>query len=116
MNLNLQDSEPPPPQSQFSTGLGIFLGLLLTLALHVLQLLPVPLLFATSSNKVALIFFFFGFTQLLYMIPAILYFRRRGERGLIIGLIIGASLTFVLGLPVAGMGYICATESMKGFH
>jgi hypothetical protein len=116
MNLNLQDSAPPPQQGSYSTGVGIFLGLLLTIALHFLQLLFIPLVMTRAGDKFFPIFFFFGFTQLLYMIPAIRYFRRRDERGLMIGLIIGASLTFILGLPFAGIGYICATEPMTGFH
>ncbi len=116
MSLNLQDSEPPPQPGKYTTGVGIFLGLLLTLGLHLLQLALIPLAYTNErifNEKIFLPFYFFGFTQLLYMLPVIFHFQRRNERGLMIGLIIGASLTFILGLPVAGFGYFCAG---KGFQ
>lgn len=109
MSLHLNEPEQPTPDAQLSTGAEIFYGLLLTIILHFLQLLLVPL--AMANEKAGFIAFsVFGFTQLFYMLPTILFFHRRNERGMTIGLIIGASITFVLGLPFAGWGYICATQ------
>ena len=42
------------------------------------------------------LFFGFGISQLIYMLPAILIARRRGRTGLAKGLIIAASLAFLL--------------------
>lgn len=88
-----------------ATGKGIFLGLLLTLVLHSLQLLLLPL--TRVYDKHGWAFFYFGFTQLLYVLPAIYLARRDNHRGVMIGLIIGGSLTFLLGLPLAGIAFIC---------
>lgn len=88
-----------------ATGGGILLGLLLTLLFHLLQVLWLPLV--KLNDKYGMVFFYFGFTQLLYMLPAIYLARRDGHRGVMIGLIIGASLTFLLGLPIAGLALIC---------
>jgi len=110
----LNEPEQPAPDTQHSTDVEIFYGLLLTIILHFLQLLFVPLVLV--NEKAGFIAFLcFGFTQLFYMLPTILYFHRRDERGLTIGLIIGASITFILGLPFAGWGYICATQP-NGLH
>ena len=88
-----------------ATAGGILLGLLLTLLFHLLQVLWLPLV--KLNDKYGMVFFYFGFTQLLYMLPAIYLARRDGHRGVMIGLIIGASLTFLLGLPIAGLALIC---------
>lgn len=107
------------PVSQHSNrlGLDIFLGLLLTLVLHMLQLGLIPFLVWSLSLPTVLksqldLFSLLGFTQLLYIIPAIFHFRRRSSRGVMIGLIIGASLTFLIGLPFA---YACANKPLYGF-
>jgi Na+/proline symporter len=108
MSLHPQNSDPSLPGNKTSTGAGILGGLLLTLGFHFIHVLCIsPFL---RNEKAVLLFWFFGFTQLLYMIPAIVYFRRCNERGMMIGLMIGASLTFVLGLPFAQTGYWCATR------
>ena len=114
MNLNLQDSEPLPPENQLKTGAGILLGLLLTFGLHMIHVCIYFLL--PLKGKAELIPLFFGFTQLLYMLPVIVYFQRRDNRGMMIGLIISASITFVLGLPLASFGVLCATEAAPNFH
>jgi hypothetical protein len=40
-------------------------------------------------------------------LPAIYLARRDNHRGVMIGLVIGGSLTFLLGLPLAGIAFIC---------
>lgn len=109
--------DEPVNQHGNHLGLDIFLGLLLTLVLHMSQLALFPFIVWFLSLPTLLqgrlgVISLFGFAQLLYMIPAILYFRRRGYRGMMIGLIIGASLTFLIGLPFA---YACANKPFYGF-
>jgi hypothetical protein len=92
------------PQKSSVSSRHIFFGLWLTLVLHALQLLLLTLL-----KKKVEAYFYAGFTQLLYMLPAI--YLSRPNRGLMIGLIIGAALTFMLGLPLAALAYICGNMS-----
>ena len=94
-----------------TTGKGVFLGLLLTLGLHVGYVF-ISYWLAQLLSKPDSLTFFFGFIQLVYMIPAILYFRQRDNHGIMMGLMIGAALTFMLGLPLAGLGIICG--GMRG--
>ena len=51
---------------------------------------------------------FVGVTQLVYVIPAILCFKRKGRLGIVTGLIIGASLTFLLNATCFGAFMIYA--------
>ncbi len=95
-----------PDRPNPASGRGVLGGLLLTLLFHLLQVLWVPLV--NLNGKFALAFLFIGFTQLLYMLPAIHLARRDNHRGAMIGLIIGTSLTFLVGLPLAGLGLMCA--------
>lgn len=113
--MEIQSEESPfvtPPISGFR----VLLGLLLTLLLHCFQLFPFGWGAVIDSNKLLVVGLFFGFTQFFYMLPAIILFKRRNDRSLVIGLIIGASLTFLVGLPFAGLGYLCATEPAPNFH
>jgi Na+/proline symporter len=105
VKLNLQDSEPPEPEESLRIAAGVIQGLLITLVLHLLQVLPFSLI--PLSGKAAALPGFFGFIQLAYMIPVIRYFQKQNDQGIVIGLIIGASLTFILGIPVA---IFCASE------
>ena len=71
-------------------------GIGYTLLLHLFQF-PIALVLALVPGVVPLLaLFFIGLSQCLYMIPAILYFRRNGETETEKGLIIGASITFLL--------------------
>lgn len=67
----------------------ILLGLGLTTLLHLIQ---IPLIFATGYLSLI----FFGLSQLIYIVPAIIIFSVKKRPGVVIGLIIGASLTFLL--------------------
>jgi hypothetical protein len=71
-------------------------GLGFTLLLHLLQL-PIGLVLAFVPSAFPLIaLFFIGLSQCVYMIPALLYFRKNGETETAKGLLIGASITFLL--------------------
>ncbi|MBI1762307.1 MAG: hypothetical protein HYR56_12815 [Acidobacteria bacterium] len=76
---------PPPPK--FSRD--ILLGLGLTLLLHLIQL---PLAFLSGGVSFVLI----GFSQGLYIVPAIVVAGVKQRPGMMIGLMIGAALTFLL--------------------
>ena len=84
----------PSTDNKFPMGLGILIGLSYTVCLHLLQIL---------LSGIGL-FWFFGVTQLLYMVPAMFYYKKQNQNGIVVGLIIGASLTFILGIPFAGCG------------
>jgi hypothetical protein len=103
MNLNLQDSEPPSPPSKTIASADVAGGLLMTLGMHLLQL---PL-----GGVNMWLPFFFGFTQLFYVLPLIYYLYRQSKRGQMIGVIIAASITLIIGFPIAEVGYECATRN-----
>jgi hypothetical protein len=46
---------------------------------------------------------FIGIIQLVYIIPAIIFYYRDGRRGVVKGLIIGAAITFLLNATCAGL-------------
>lgn len=76
------EDDPPPDQWPF--------GLLLAFGLHFLQL---PLAFLLSTYLTLL---FIGLGQLLYILPAIALCKFMQRDDLVKGLIIGASITFLL--------------------
>lgn len=47
-----------------------------------------------------------GLSQLFYMIPAVLIARRKGEAATLKGLIIGASITFLLNCACTGLAFL----------
>ena len=64
-------------------------GLLLAFALHLSQFLLGPI-----TNWYSL--WFLGVGQLLYILPAIFIYKRNNRGGMVKGLSIGASITFLL--------------------
>ena len=78
----------PPPTSNATNG-DWLLGILLLCLLHLIQ---IPLAGMTMAVSVIAI----GLTQLVYVIPFVIYFRKKGRPGIAKGLIIGAALTFLL--------------------
>ena len=60
--------------------------------LLLLHLIQIPLAAATVFFSLI----FMGVSQLLYIIPAIVIYRRKGRPGVVKGLIIAAALTFLL--------------------
>lgn len=77
-------------------------GLVLTLVLHILiQVLILIILYGnvTGDRSLELVLLpleYVGLSQLVYIVPAILIFRRSGNKDTVRGLIIGASVTFLL--------------------
>jgi hypothetical protein len=109
MNLQMDESKQSERPMHYSKGFAILFGLLLTLMLHLLHYILVWVVLFVMKSGVGFYFYFFGFTQLLYMIPIIQYFKHRDNHGVLAGLIIGASLTFLIGLPYA---YACANRPL----
>lgn len=87
-------------------------GLALTLGLHLFAQVPAVFLIFTiapGEEGLGLAIYppmFIGLSQLVYMIPAILIFRRRGDTGTAKGLIIGAALTFILNSTCNGLLFL----------
>jgi hypothetical protein len=80
----------------------VWFGVVLGLLLHGIQLLcwPVAVLLGDAIPNAAWAFvyspFLIGLTQLVYIVPAILITRRQGQRAMVKGLIICASITALL--------------------
>lgn len=85
-----------------STGGSVGRGLGLTVVFHFVVQAPlffILLAMAKSEQGLALAIYsvmYIGLTQFVYMIPAIIFARRRGETKTAKGLIVGASFTFLL--------------------
>ena len=95
-----------PPLPQYGPG-NVGKGLVFTLLLHFCQIVLIPIIIAVSMVVIpdkngagiggfVVAILGFGVTQLIYMIPAILIFKKRGETKTVQGLVIGASVTFLL--------------------
>jgi len=76
-------------QEQPSRQREIWLGVGLALLLHLIQ---IPLTFVTYFFSLI----FIGISQLLYIVPAIVIYQRKGRPGVAKGLIIAAAITFLL--------------------
>src|SRR5262245_53554779 len=81
--------QPPRSPQHGSNQAEIWRGIGLALLLHLIQ---IPLAAATVFFSLI----FMGVSQLLYIIPAIVIYRRKGRPGVVKGLIIAAALTFLL--------------------
>ena len=71
----------------------VWQGIALGFLLHLIQL-PVALF----THGLSLLFI--GLSQFIYIVPAIVIASQKGHASIVIGLIIGASLTFLLGVPL----------------
>ena len=89
---------PPVSRGHFWKGFG--LGFLMQ-GFQILPLLVQPILMAIA-----------GFTQLVYIIPAIIHFKKRGETDTIKGLITAAALTLLGNAACWGTFLV----SMKNWH
>jgi len=83
------DVHPARPDEQQSQRIEIWRGVGLAFLLHMIQ---IPLTFATSFFSLI----FIGISQLLYIVPAIVIYQRKGRPGVVKGLIIAAAITFLL--------------------
>lgn len=87
-------------------------GLGLTLVFHLLAQVPAFFLLlgiVTGEEGLILAFYsvmYIGLSQLVYMIPAVLIFRRRGDTETAKGLIVGASITFLLNATCNGLLFL----------
>lgn len=80
---------PPPPGKPPGYMKQVWAGIGILAALHLLlYLFPVA-------------FFFIGFAQLIYLLPALVIFRQKS--GILQGLLIGAGITFLLNIACFGM-------------
>ena len=99
---------PPPPTGNRETGWSLLLGMFLPLPLLLLQ---IPLLFI---NLIALPLM--GITQILYIVPLVLLCRSKGRSKLAMGLIIGASMLFLLSASCLGLFLISSGLSNLTVH
>lgn len=94
----------PPQNLQQSAG-NPWWGIGLTLLLHLLQI-PIAILVGVLSSDPYAFFIpliFWGVTQLVYMIPAVIIAHKTSKPHLVKGLLIGASISFLLNAACAGM-------------
>lgn len=93
-------------------------GVGLTALGHVIPALPLALLSVVTHGyggaALGIFYFGIGVTQLIYVIPGIIYFRRNGKPLIAKGIIIGASITFLLN--AACFGALFAVLSNTSFH
>ncbi|WP_051621043.1 hypothetical protein [Paenibacillus sp. UNC451MF] len=80
---------PSPPINPPSHALQVWKGIGLLLLLHLLLFI------------VPVAFFFISVAQLVYLIPALILFRK--NRGILQGLLIGAGITFLLNAACFGL-------------
>lgn len=96
--------KPEPQENKFLEDVSSYKGSVgrgigCTVLLHLFQL---PLaIFIPPIGFFSLIFI--GLSQLIYMIPAFIYFRKQGETETAQGLIIGAGITFLLNAACTGI-------------
>jgi hypothetical protein len=83
------DDYPARPDERQSQQREIWRGVGLAFLLHLIQI-PFGLLTAFISLM------FVGISQLAYILPAIIFYRRDGRSGVVKGLIIVAAITFLL--------------------
>jgi len=88
----------------------VVLGLALTLGLHLAFGVGMAVLSGAAaafdsgaSESAMFVMFLIGAVQLVYMVPAWIVCRRRGLRGVALGLVIGASITFLLNSACFGI-------------
>jgi hypothetical protein len=80
-------------------------GCLITIAAHLLQI-PIAIILGFLQPDLALsTIIFIGISQLVYMVPAIIYFSRKGKSESAKGLMIGAALTLLLNVACTGIFY-----------
>lgn len=91
--------QPPPgypgrPQPGGSRD--VWLGIGLAFLLHLGQ---IPL--GVISTGISIIFI--GISQLLYLVPAIVVYSKKGRPGMVKGLLIGGGITFLLNAACTGL-------------
>lgn len=89
---------PPPPAAPPSSGFkdGVLRGFLIGLAAHTIQVI-------LGAITAGISIFAIGLSQLLYMIPLIIYFRKQGMPLAAKGMLICLGLTFLLNVACVGI-------------
>jgi len=88
------------PDEEGGIGRGIAIGVLLTLA----GLIAIWALVVMSRSAAGIIFLFgIGVTQLVWVVPAVLYFQKDGQKETVKGILIVAALTFLLNASCWGV-------------
>ena len=100
MELNLDEVRASPFAYKPSRGFRIFLGFMRGLALTGIQGVIFFAAFFLNSENLAKLFFSFGVTQFLYILPAIFYYYQRNEKDTALGIGICAVLSFLFDLPI----------------
>lgn len=90
------DEHPAEIKDIVKNNVEVWKGIGLTVLLHFFQLFGYWMSFAPAL--------FIGLTQLLYMVPALVYFTRKSRSGIVQGLTIGMAVTFLLN--AACFGYV----------
>lgn len=80
-------------------------GCAITIGIHLLQIPIAIILSFVEPDLILSPLIFIGISQLVYMIPAIIYFSRKGKSESAKGLIIGAAITLLLNAACAGIFY-----------
>ncbi len=100
----MDEQNQNPQNIQQATG-NPWWGFGLALLLHLIQI-PIAILFiALASDPYFFLVppMFIGISQLVYIIPALLIAHKLGKPHIVKGLLIGASLSFLLNAACAGM-------------
>jgi hypothetical protein len=94
-----------PPQNLQKSGGSAWWGFGLTLLLHLLQIPMAMLVIALSSDPYAFLIplIFFGVSQLVYIIPALIIAHYAGKPHIVKGLLITASISFLFNAACAGV-------------
>ncbi len=92
--------KPEPPNDEFLADISSDRGSVSSgIGQTLLHMLQIPMAAVTGFFSL----FFIGLSQLIYMIPAIIYFKKQGETETMQGLIIGACITFLLNAACTGI-------------
>jgi hypothetical protein len=97
-----------PPQNLQKSGGNAWWGFGLTLLLHLLQI-PMAILVGVLASDPYSFFIplmFFGVSQLVYIIPALLIAHKIGKPHIVKGLLIGAAISFLLNAACTGLFFI----------
>jgi hypothetical protein len=86
---------PPPPRRSGEVWRGLGLAFLLHLG-------QIPLGVISSGISLILI----GISQLLYLVPAIIIYSKKGRPDLVKGLLIGGGITFLLNAACTGLFFV----------
>lgn len=103
LNESPPQREAAAPASEEKSG-SIGLGIGLCALLHLFQVLLLPVAGP----------FWIGISQLVYVVPAVLIARKKGQVETAKGLWIGAGITFLIN--IACFGVVMASIGKNGFH